>query len=245
MATTTMHSRKVLRYRTRPRLVHALLASSFTILLLSGLTLLLPSLAGLAAGGYVRILHYVGAILFISVPIVYLMVDRPAALELLRESCVYDRDDGRWLLRVYRYFMGHNEGMPPQGRLNAGQKIHHAGVVIFSATIVLSGLILFFGKGSLGANGLAGAATIHSLSMLALTVLLVGHLYFTFVYDALAGMTTGYIPEVEARLEHAKWVDSLPETEPWIVEDNQDDQPAAVPGKQISAILNRLTVDNE
>lgn len=242
MATHALHSRKVLRYRTRPRLVHALLASSFTILLLSGLTLLVPPLAGLAAGGYVRVLHYVGAVLFISVPFVYLIVDRPAALALLRESFEYDRDDGRWLLRMHRYFLGHNEGMPPQGRLNAGQKIHHAGVVIFSATIVFSGLVLFFGKGGLGASGLAIAATIHSLSMLALTVLLVGHLYFTFVYDALSGMTTGYIPETEARLEHAKWVDSLPETEPWLVE---DEQPATATGQPVPVFLNRFTVDNE
>jgi formate dehydrogenase subunit gamma len=57
---------------------------------------------------------------------------------------------------------------------------------------------------------LAGAAIVHDLSMVILTVLLVGHLYFTFVYDALSGITTGYIPEEAARLEHAKWVEALP-----------------------------------
>ena len=52
---------------------------------------------------------------------------------------------------------------------------------------------MWYAKGSLGAGGLAMAATIHDLSMLALTVLLVGHLYFTFVYKALSSMTTGYV----------------------------------------------------
>ena len=50
---------------------------------------------------------------------------------------------------------------------------------------------------------------IHDLSMLALTLLLVGHLYFTFVYKALSGMTRGYVDADEARLEHAKWVEEL------------------------------------
>jgi formate dehydrogenase subunit gamma len=50
---------------------------------------------------------------------------------------------------------------------------------------------------------------IHDLSMLALTLLLVGHLYFTFVYKALSGMTRGYIDRDEAMLEHAKWVEEL------------------------------------
>jgi formate dehydrogenase subunit gamma len=205
---------QVLRYRCGPRMVHALLASSFLILLLSGLTLLTSLLSGFAADGWLRQLHYVGAVLFMLVPILYLIVDRPAMKELLWDSFHYDADDWRWLKCAYRYFMGYCEAMPPQGRLNAGQKLHHAGVVIFSATIAASGLVMWLGKGSLGPDGLAITAIIHSLSMLILTVLLVGHLYFTFVYEALPGMVTGYIPEEAARLEHAKWVESLPGKEP-------------------------------
>ena len=45
--------------------------------------------------------------------------------------------------------------------------------------------------------------------MLALTLLLIGHLFFTFSYKALSGMTSGYVPELEARLEHSKWVEEL------------------------------------
>jgi formate dehydrogenase subunit gamma len=201
---------QVVRYRCGPRIVHALLALSFLMLLGSGLTLLAPFLSGLAMGGWLRQVHDVGAVLFMMVPVLYLMVDRPAVKELLWDSFHYDRDDWRWLQQSYRYFMGYCESMPPQGRLNAGQKLHHAGVVIFAATSVGSGLTLWLGKGSLGADGLAITASIHSLSMLILTVLLVGHLYFTFVYEALPGMVSGYIPEEAARLEHAKWVETLP-----------------------------------
>ncbi|MCS6828801.1 MAG: cytochrome b/b6 domain-containing protein [Caldilinea sp.] len=204
---------KLLRYRVGQRLVHAVLATSFLMLLFSGLMVLWPPLLlwvrSVAPEISPGLIHRIGAVLFVAVPILYLLVDRCGARQLLVESFTYDKDDIEWLKHAWRYFMGHAVGMPPQGRLNAGQKLHHAGVVIFSATVVFSGLALWFGKGYLGPAGLALAATIHGLSMLVLTVLLVGHLYFTFVYKALSAMTTGYVPKEEAMIEHPKWVEEL------------------------------------
>jgi formate dehydrogenase subunit gamma len=203
------HDHEVLRYRRGQRIVHAVLALSTLVLLLTGLILLWDPLAVLAAGGTSRTLHRIAAVGFMAVPVLYFIVDRKGAKELLIDSFHYDRDDYEWLKHVFGYMMGRAEAMPPQGRLNAGQKVHHALVVIMSAVIVLSGLALWFLKSSLGASGLAWAAVIHDLAMLALALLLVGHLYFTFVYKALSGMTSGYIDEDEARLEHSKWLDEI------------------------------------
>lgn len=201
--------REILRYRKRPRIVHAMLASSFVVLLFTGMIILFPALSGLAAGGFTRWLHRVAAVVFMAVPFVYLIVDREGAKELMIDSFKYDRDDYRWLKRILSYVWGHTANMPKQGRLNAGQKLHHAAVMLLSATIVASGLLLWFFMPSLGQTGQAWVAVIHDLSMLALTLLLVGHLYFTFVYKALSGMTKGYIPLDDARLEHAKWVEEV------------------------------------
>ena len=152
--TETLSQRKVLRYRVGPRINHAVLATSFILLLVTGLMLLWAPLAQYAAGGGSRLLHRIGAVLFMAVPILYLLVDRPAAKELLWDSFHYDKDDVAWLKHFFRYFFGHAAEMPPQGRLNAGQKLHHAAVVLASAVIVASGLILWFAKGNLGADGL-------------------------------------------------------------------------------------------
>jgi formate dehydrogenase subunit gamma len=223
MATQThaLPQRKLLRYRIGPRINHAILAGSFVILLLTGLILLWSPLAGPAAGGNSRLLHRIAAVFFMAVPVLYLLLDRPAAKELLWDSFHYDKDDLAWAKQAYRYFLGHAKDMPPQGRLNAGQKLHHAAVVVMSALIVASGLVLWFGKGTLGADGLAVTAMVHDVTMLILTVLLVGHLYFTFVYKALSGMTTGYVPEEEARLEHSKWVEELPQQAPYVVDEGK------------------------
>ena len=200
---------QLLRYRRGQRIIHAVMAGSFLILLFTGLALVWSPLAFIAAGGWSRYLHRIAAIGFMSVPILYLVFDRAGAKEIVTESFKYDSDDVAWFKKMYRYVLGRTAEMPPQGRLNAGQKLHHAGVVVMSAGIVVSGLILWFAKGMMGPEGLAITAMVHDVTMLALTILLVGHLYFTFVYKALSGMTRGYVDVDEARLEHAKWVEEL------------------------------------
>lgn len=200
---------RILRYQVAPRIIHALLASSFLLLLTTGIVYLVTPLAAMAGGTISQLLHRAGAVAYMAVPLVYLLFDRRGAKELLVDSFRYDRDDLEWLKASYRYFVGYAAEMPPQGRLNAGQKLHHAGVIILSATIVASGAMMWFAKGNLGPTLLGAAATVHGLSMLGLTVLMAGHLYFTFVYRALSSMTTGYVSKDAARLEHPKWVDEL------------------------------------
>ncbi len=221
------HDHEVLRYRRNQRLVHALLASSFVLLLLTGLVLLWEPLGFLAAGGNSRWLHRIAAVGFMAVPLAYLLADRKGAKELLIDSFRYDRDDIAWLKHLYRYAMGHAKEMPPQGRLNAGQKLHHAAVILVSAAIVVTGLLMWFFGPSLGATGLSTTAIIHDLAMLTLTLLLVGHLYFTFVYKALSGMTSGWIPEDEARLEHPKWVEELERSDELRASDDVEEVPSA------------------
>jgi len=203
------HEGQILRYRVRQRIVHAIMASSFLILLITGLALVWSPLAFIAAGGWSRYLHRIAAVGFISVPFLYLLLDRAGAKEVLIESFKYDRDDVVWFKKMYRYALGRTSEMPPQGRLNAGQKLHHSAVIVFSAVIVATGLILWLLKSSLSPTMLAWTALVHDLAMLALTLLLVGHVFFTYVYRAWSSMATGYVPEDEMKLEHGKWVEEL------------------------------------
>ena len=199
----------ILRYRTKQRIVHALLATSFVMLLLTGLVLLWDPLGFLASGGTSRFIHRIGALIFMAVPVAYLVLDPKGAKELVYDSFRYDKDDIAWFRYMYRYFLGHAAEMPPQGRLNAGQKLHHAAVIVVSATVVISGLLLWFAKPLMAPAAFSWVVVAHDLSMLLLTLFLIGHLYFTYVYKAISGMTTGWVEEVDARLEHPKWVEEL------------------------------------
>ena len=207
--TDTNQDQQILRYRSRQRIVHAVMASSFLILLITGLALVWGPLAFLAAGGWSRYLHRIAAVGFMSVPFLYLILDRSGAKEVLVESFKYDRDDVSWFRYMYRYTLGRTAEMPPQGRLNAGQKLHHSAVIVFSAVIVVTGLILWWLKSGLTPTQLAWTAMIHDLSMLVLTLLLVGHVFFTYVYTAWSSMATGYVSKDDMEMEHSKWVEEL------------------------------------
>ena len=207
--TDTHEDQQILRYRTRQRIVHAVMASSFLVLLVTGLALVWSPLAFLAAGGWSRYLHRIAAVAFMAVPFLYLVLDRAGAKEVMVESFMYDRDDVSWFRYMYRYALGRTAEMPPQGRLNAGQKLHHSAVIVFSAVIVITGLILWWLKAGLTPTQLAWTAIIHDLSMLVLTLLLVGHIFFSYVYTAWSSMATGYVSKDDMEMEHIKWVEEL------------------------------------
>ncbi len=199
----------VQRYKLAQRVVHWLGVGSFLILLLSGLALLVPQLAFLAAGGLSRLLHRIAAVGFMLMPIVYVAIVPHDALELLKESFTYTGKDLKWFKHMPAYVLGSTKGLPPAGRINAGQKIHHAMTFIMFVTVAGSGLMLWFGQAGLGPEGLALVLSVHDMSMLGLTVLMIGHMYFTFLYGALPAMTTGYVSEDYARMEHAEWYETL------------------------------------
>jgi formate dehydrogenase subunit gamma len=206
-------TRLVRRYLPTQRLVHWLGVLTFITLLLSGIVLIVSPLAPLAAGGTTRFIHRIAVVPFMLLPILYVILNSKQAVELLKESFTYTRDDIAWFKHMPAYFLGRTKGLPPQGRINAGQKIHHAATFLMFNLIAASGFVLWFGKGQLGADALAISAMIHDLSMLGLTVLMIGHLYFTLVYDALSSMLKGYVTEEYAKLEHPKWLEELPENE--------------------------------
>jgi len=205
--------RLVRRYLPTQRLVHWIGVPAFLTLLISGIVLIVPPLALVAAGGTTQLIHRIAVVPFMLLPMLYFVLNRKQAVELLKESFTYTRDDIEWFKRMPAYFLGRTKGLPPQGRINAGQKLHHASTFLMFNTIGASGFVLWFGKGNLGYDGLALAAMIHDLSMLGLTVLMIGHLYFTLVYDALSGMLRGYVTEEYAKMEHPKWLEELPENE--------------------------------
>ena len=202
--------RLVRRYFPTQRLVHWLGVLTFAVLLFSGIALLVPPLAFLAAGGTSRLIHRMAVIPFVLLPLLYVVLNPRQAKELLVESFTFTRDDLEWFKHMPAYFFGRTKGLPPQGRINAGQKLHHATTFLMFVTVAVSGFVLLWGKGQLGPDGLAVSAMVHDLSMLGLTVMMIGHLYFTFVYDALSSMLTGFVTEEYARMEHPKWLEDLP-----------------------------------
>ena len=200
----------ILRYNLVQRIGHWLNALAFVVLLLTGLFLFFWPLAPLA-GAWSQALHRIAAILLVLGPIFYFLADRRGFFHLLRISFTYSRDDLLWFIKAPSYFFGIGKGLPPQGEVNAGQRIHHAFTIIFYNLVAWSGFTMCLGADRVSGKVFLGALVVHDLSMTILTVLMLGHIYFTFVYGALDGMIRGSVSRLYAQVEHPRWLQELEE----------------------------------
>ncbi len=187
-------------------------ASSFLLLLLTGLVLLWGPLVVRSPRAATRgWLHRVAAIGFMAVPVVYWFTDREGAKELLVDSFKYDRDDIEWLKHLYRYALGHAdrdaaagtaqrrpEAAPRSGRDGVGvDRGHGLAHVVLQADPrcrpVWPGRRSSTTCRMLALDPAAGRSPLLHLRL----------------QGAVRHDDRLRRPKIEARLEHAKWVDEL------------------------------------
>jgi formate dehydrogenase subunit gamma len=198
----------ILRFNTIQRIGHWLNATAFLGLLITGLLLFFWPLSSLA-GRWSETVHRISAILLVLGPIFYFLTDRRDFFHLLRVSFTYNRDDLMWFVKAPFYFLGIDKDLPPQGEVNAGQRVHHALTIIFYNFVAWSGFTMWFGAGRVPQQVFLDALVVHDISMTILTVLMLGHIYFTFVYGALDAMIRGRITRLYAQVEHPLWLQEL------------------------------------
>lgn len=196
------------RYRLIQRIWHWLFTIAFFVLLFSGLALFIPAVSVWTASEMGRLVHRIAAVTLMVTPILYALTDWAGFSQLLHDSFSYDKDDIAWFKHFIPYVFGKAKDLPPQGRINAGEKIHHATVIVSIVVVAITGLILWFLK-SIPPSGYMLTLIIHDIAMFVLAILTIGHVFFVFVYGALSGMWNGYVTETYAKLEHPKWLSQM------------------------------------
>lgn len=190
----------VRRFSRTERALHWVHAAAFFALLVTGLVLYLPALSGaLGSREAVKAFHlYVSAGWAIALVLIVALGDRRGLRRAMEELEMFDIDDGRWLLRTGA----------PQGRLNAGQKLHSVIQAAFAVLFVISGLLLWFGEQNTRLR-FGGTIVLHDGLTLMATVLVLGHLYLSLIAPrtrhSMRGMVLGTVREDWAREHHAKW----------------------------------------
>ncbi|RME99504.1 MAG: hypothetical protein D6768_14940 [Chloroflexi bacterium] len=192
------------RYRPIQRVWHWLFTLAFFVLLFSGLGLFIPAVSAFTASAAGRLVHRIAAVVLMGTPVLYLITDRAGFLQLIKDSFTYDADDRTWFRHFIPYVFGKARNLPPQGRINAGEKLHHAAIIIGFVMISISGLMLWLATMPPTLHMLT--LIIHDVTMVLLAVLTIGHVFFVFVYGAFSGMWNGSVTEAYARLEHPKWL---------------------------------------
>jgi formate dehydrogenase subunit gamma len=180
--------------------VHWVHAAAFLVLLATGLALYLPSLSELLGRRpLLKSIHVYTAVAWI-IALVFVVAagDRGSLRATLREIDLFDRDDRDWLKRRH----------PPQGRLNAGQKVNSILTAVFALLFAVTGVLLWYGERNTRFR-FAQTILIHDWLTYLSFFLFIGHLYLSVIHPrtrhSLTGITRGWVYEDWAREHHAKW----------------------------------------
>jgi formate dehydrogenase subunit gamma len=188
------------------RVVHLLMAISGLILLLTGLGFLYQQELGwlnTLFGGYnaAMEIHNWGGVVFAASIVLSLGT-------LLPEALKWSKEDSEWLGMMGGYLSKDKEP-PPQGKLNAGQKIVVLLVIGFGIMISVSGFMMWL---SGGAKGIMNwGLLLHSISYAVFAVIMPLHIYMATAANpgTFRIMTRGDIPLYWARKKHARWVKEI------------------------------------
>ncbi len=200
------------KYTFVERLLHWVHTVSFVPLVITGLVLFLDVLKPLAqgeAGLWMRWVHRLAAILFIGEPVVYGIL-QPRRLWMHITEFSMDRSDLGWMKNAFGYsVLGRHGDMPPQGRFNTGEKMNGIVMIVTWALFVGSGLILWFGKGTVPPGLFRLMVVLHDVTMIAAVAMFLVHLYLAvahpLLWAALVSMRFGYTSASYAAEHHAKW----------------------------------------
>ena len=203
-------TQEVEKYRKPIRILHWIHSGAFVLLFLTGLVLFIPGLSFLAEDSWTRVIHRVGAAIFVIVPLVYLIINPRSVANGLKQAFTWTKDDIGWVKALPRYyFNGDDSTMPPQGEMNTGQKMWWFIVVVFGILFVITGVIMWFAKDAAPAGLLQWMTFIHDISFIVAGAMFFVHIYNGVVHplfnEAWGAITGGKISAGYARKHHGKW----------------------------------------
>ncbi|MGD2164657.1 MAG: cytochrome b/b6 domain-containing protein [Anaerolineae bacterium] len=209
---------EILMFSAGQRFVHWLHTAAFAVLMLTGMALYIPwfgnSVAAGSAGSAVRLIHRIGAIAFMLVPVFYLLVDPRGLFAAMKRIFTWGSDDLGWLRAAPAYyFQGDEEAMPPQDKYNTGQKLFYLVVVVCMVAFIATGLIMWFAKGAVAAWIFQWSVFLHDLSTIAYASFFLVHFVLSVMHPlmkgALNGMLFGWMPREYVKNHHAKYYEEL------------------------------------
>ncbi len=118
----------------------------------------------------------------------------------LLESFKWHMDDLVWLARMPVNILNPKVRLPLSGRFNSGQKLHILVVFCELATFSISGLVIIF------LPGVIGAWTVHAVCFIPAMLFLGIHMFLSLLNPAtrkaLGGMVTGYVTQAYIQEHH-------------------------------------------
>lgn len=205
----------VSRFAVAERLAHWLYALFFLTAFVSGVLMWAPATRELMGGFRQTVSRYhafIGLAMVLLPLVVMLLLDRRRLREDLREVDLWTPEDRRWLALALRGYTFRGKQMPPQGRLNAGQKLNAILVAAMAVGFAATGGILMH-KADTPAWLVSRALWLHGFLAVVAFALFLGHVAHVFLTRHgryyLGGMVRGSIPAWLARERHRRWWEQI------------------------------------
>lgn len=190
------------RFNFRERAVHWAATLSFAYAGLSGLALWTPGLywlsVPLGGGVMIRGWHPWAGLVF-SLFMGFMFRAWAGQMRL-------DRDDRKWLRGIHRYAVHREEGLPPPGRFNGGQKLLFWLQVLTTLLLLASGLVLWFPESTPRSLRVA-AVLVHPPAALLSILSIIVHIYMATaaVPGSLSAMIRGRVTRRWAANHYPRW----------------------------------------
>lgn len=205
-------SQRVKRFNKTERIAHWANALFFGLLFLSGMVLFfggVASVLGPAGVSISKLIHRIAAVPFILIVPVMMIFGTPKTTKLwLKDIFTWNKDDLKWLSGFVKEFFGAHPKLPPQGRLNAGEKINSLLGIVGCGLLTISGLVMWFNV-YFSPSVILTAYAIHDLAAAVVGAAVIGHAYLGLFHpgskEALKGMIDGTVSEEFAKGHHYKW----------------------------------------
>ena len=210
--------KEILIFSGGQRFVHWLHTAAFLVLTITGAMIYLPwfgeSVAQGAGGHVVRLVHRVGVVAFMLVPVLYVIFDPEELLADIKRLLTWGKDDVGWFKAAPAYyFLGDEEAMPPQDKFNTGQKMFYLAVAICMGVFIITGLLMWFGKGYVPTWVFQWSVFLHDVSMIAYVSFFLLHLWLAVAHPLMRGaideMIFGWMTEDYVKSHHAKWYEKV------------------------------------
>lgn len=189
--------RQILCYSLLVRIIHWIAAASFSLLVLSGMSIIFGTFAGSGGAGiFARSIHLISTLVFCGSALAMLLMWIKDML-----PAFYDL---HWMLIMGGYLSKELKPVPA-GKFNAGQKMWFWLATLGGGVMAFSGYLLYSHQGS--TDNLRLAVIVHNFLGAAMVALFITHLYMSLfaIKGSLGSMISGYKPEAELQVLHSRF----------------------------------------
>ncbi len=204
------------RFKKRTIWFHWIHTTTFLAMVITGTFMFVPGWGIVAQDSITSVIHRISAVLFVIGPVIYFFTNPKMSLHFIKDSFTWGRDDIEWLKAAPRYYMylpGGEEKMPPQGRVNTGQKYWQLTLIITFVMFVVTGTVMTFFKGIVSPGVFQWCLLFHDMAFLGGSLMLMLHIYPGIVHprmsESMRSMYSGKVSTAYAKSQYGKWYEKV------------------------------------